>query len=106
MTWTIWYESYLAEEAPEAADGEGAEGEGAEAVEGEEGLPEGYPVDEEAAAEGMKVEVRISPSTTNSLTPNVSPLYFVEPLYFFYQKRKKLFQAEATEEPTEEAAEE
>ena len=79
MTWTIWYESYLAEEAPEAADGEGAEGEGAEAVEGEEGaegLPEWYPVDEEAAAEGMKVEVRISPLTTNSLTPNVSSLYF------------------------------
>ena len=68
--------SYLAEEAPEAAEGEGAEGEGAEAVEGEEGLPEGYPVDEEAAAEGMKVEVRISPLTTNSLTPNVSSLYF------------------------------
>ena len=76
LPWTISYESYLAEEAPEAADGEGAEGEGAEAVEGEEGLPEGYPVDEEAAAEGMKVEVRISPLTTNSLTPNVSSLYF------------------------------
>merc|ERR1711990_811218 len=45
-----------AEEALEVAEGEGAEGEGAEAVEGEEGLPEGYPVDEEAAAEGMKVE--------------------------------------------------
>ena len=78
MIWSIWYESYLAEEAPEAAEGEGeaAEGEAVEGEEGAEGLPEGYPVDEEAAAEGMKVEVRISPLTTNSLTPNVSSLYF------------------------------
>ena len=73
-----WFDPYLAEEAPEAAEGEG---EGAEAVEGEEGaegLPEGYPVDEEAAAEGMKVEVRklLRALTTKSLTPNVSPLYF------------------------------
>ena len=38
----------------EAAEGETAEGEAAEGGEGAEGLPEGYPVDEE----GMKVEVR------------------------------------------------
>ena len=93
--------------APEATEGEG---EGAEAVEGEEGaegLPEGYPVDEEAAAEGMKVEVRKSPLTTKTLTPNMSHLYFFKPLYF-YQKRKKTFllQAEATEEPSEAAPEE
>ena len=53
--------SILAEEGAEGDAGEGEEaGEGGEDA---ECLPEGYPVDEEAA-EGMKVEVR-----TNSLTP-------------------------------------
>merc|ERR1712227_880181 len=47
---------FLNLDPPENAEGEG---EGAEAFEGEEGaegLPEGYPVDEEAAAGEMKVE--------------------------------------------------
>ena len=87
-------EQLLAEEAPE---GEAAEGEAAEGEEGAEGLPEGYPVDEEGAAEGMKVEVRTitfilkipHPTTGSLLTLSLTPEeIFLRSIVIFLQKEK------------------